>query len=248
MARRAGGRRSAARIFARWSSCSTCSGWSRPALTFALGRLSFPPARIGRLVGLVAGLLIALNGALVMSEHTVMTEALFVPLITGLDDGAGLGVALWPSSGLFGLAGLLLGLATLTRPVAQALVPIVPIAILLVSPSWRQTAARSAVALGVFGLMLVPLWCARRRRHDSASVGSLGQSLIGRTARHDRGAWTYYDPAVHANEPDDRVRARKILQQAADSGSSGKAIHTRLRRELGAEPGRGRPPDAQPRH
>src|SRR3954468_10450780 len=124
-------------------------------LTFALGRLSFPPARIGRMVGLVAGLTIALNGALVMSEHTVMTEALFVPTITGSMTAlvwALRSCRLW----LFGLAGLLLGLATLTRPVAQALVPVIPIAILLVTRSWRQTIVRSAVALGILGLMLVP--------------------------------------------------------------------------------------------
>src|SRR5262249_27116851 len=85
-------------------------------LTFALGRLCFPPARFGRLMGLAAGLTIALNGALVMSEHTVMTEALFVPLIAG-----SMAALVWAlRSGrlwLFGLAGLLLGLATLTRPV-----------------------------------------------------------------------------------------------------------------------------------
>ena len=137
---------------------------------------------------------------------------------------------------LFGLAGLLLGLATLTRPVAQALVPVIPLVILLVSRSWRRTLVRSAVALGVFGLVLAPLMVSSAAEQDSASVGSLGQSLIGRTARHDRGAWTYYDPALHADEPEDRIRARKILQQAADSGSSGKAVHTRLRRELGLTP------------
>jgi hypothetical protein len=88
----------------------------------------------------------------------------------------------------------------------------------------------------VFGLTLAPLMVRSAAQQDGASVGSLGQSLIGRTARHDRGAWTYYDPALHADEPEDRVRARKILQQAADSGSSGKAVHTRLRRELGLTP------------
>jgi hypothetical protein len=204
-------------------------------LTFALGWLCFPPARLGRLVGLAAGLLIALNGALVMSEHTVMTEALFVPLITG-----SMTVFVWAlrSNRLwqFGLAGLLLGLATLTRPVAQALVPVLPLVILLVSRAWRPTLVRSVVAVGAFGLVLVPLMVSSALAQDSASVGSLGQSLLGRTARHDRGAWTYYDPALHANEPEDRVRARKILQQAADSGSSGKAVHTRLRRELGLTP------------
>jgi 4-amino-4-deoxy-L-arabinose transferase-like glycosyltransferase len=204
-------------------------------LTFALGRLCFPPARLGRLVGLAAGLLIALNGALVMSEHTVMTEALFVPLITGsmtafvwaLRTGR-----LWQ----FGLAGLLLGLATLTRPVAQVLIPVFPVVILLVSRAWRPTLIRSVAVLGAFGLVLVPLMVSSALSQDSASVGSLGQSLLGRTARHDRGAWTYYDPDLHGNEPEDRVRARRILQQAADSGSSGKAVHTRLRRELGLTP------------
>jgi 4-amino-4-deoxy-L-arabinose transferase-like glycosyltransferase len=204
-------------------------------LTFALGRLCFPPARIGRIVGLVAGLTIALNGALVMSEHTVMTEALFVPLIAGA-----MAALVWAlRSGrlwAFGLTGLLLGLATLTRPVAQALVPVIPLAILLVSRSWRQTLVKSAKALAAFGLVLVPFVASSAAANDSASVGSLGQSLIGRTARHDRDAWTYYDPIRDANEPDDRVRARKILQQAADSGSSGKAVHTRLRRELGLSP------------
>jgi hypothetical protein len=204
-------------------------------LTFALGRLCFSPARLGRVVGLVAGLLVALNGALVMSEHTVMTEALFVPLIAG-----SMTALVWAlRSGrlwALGLAGLLLGLATLTRPVAQALVPVIPLVILLVSRAWRPTILRSAVALGAFGLVLAPLMIGSAIAQDSASVGSLGQSLIGRTARHDRGAWTYYDPALHANEPEDRIRARRILQQAADNGSSGKAIHTRLRRELGLSP------------
>ena len=204
-------------------------------LAFALGRLCFPPARLGRIVGLVAGLLIALNGALVMSEHTVMTEALFVPVITG-----SMAALVWAlRSGrlwLFGLAGLLLGLATLTRPVAQALIPVIPLSILLVSRAWRPTLVRSLVALAAFGLVLAPLMIGSALSQDSASVGSLGQSLLGRTARHDRGAWTYYDPALHAGEPEDRVRARKILQQAADNGSSGKAVHTRLRRELGLTP------------
>jgi 4-amino-4-deoxy-L-arabinose transferase-like glycosyltransferase len=204
-------------------------------LTFALGRLCFTPARVGRVVGLVAGLSIALDGALVLSEHTVMTEALFVPLVVGALTAL-VAVLRGGNLLLFGAAGLLLGAATLTRPVAQALVPVVPLGILLMSRSWRPTLVRSAVALGAFGLVLLP-WVVRSSvEQDSASVGSLGQSLIGRTARHDRGAWTYFDPALHADEPADRVRARRILQQAADNGSSGKSVHTRLRRELGLTP------------
>jgi 4-amino-4-deoxy-L-arabinose transferase-like glycosyltransferase len=204
-------------------------------LTFALGRLAFTPARVGRSVGLVAGLLIALNGGLILSEHSVMTEALFVPLVVGTLTA--LVAALRTGSlALFGLAGLLLGLATLTRPVAQILVPIIPLAALLVSRSWRPTLLRTGVALAGFALMMAP-WVVRSAiEQDSAGVGSLGQSLIGRTARHDRGAYTYYDPALHAGEPAERVKARQILQQAANSGSSGKSVHTRLRKELNLSP------------
>ena len=204
-------------------------------LTFALGRICFTPARVGRIVGLIAGLSIALNGGMILSEHTVMTETLFVPLVVGtltaLVAALRGGNLLW-----FGVAGILLGFATLTRPVAQALIPVIPLTILLVSRGWRPTLVRTAVALGAFALVLVPWMVRSAVEQDSAAVGSLGQSLIGRTARHDRGNWTYYDPALHADEPADRVRARRILQQAADNGSSGKSIHTRLRRELGLSP------------
>src|SRR5688572_20657798 len=150
-------------------------------LTFALGRLCFTPARVGRIVGIGAGLLIALNGGLILSEHSVMTEALFVPLIVGTLTA--LVAALRTGQlALFGLAGLLLGLATLTRPVAQILVPVIPVAALLVSRTWRPTLLHTAVALAGFGLMMAPWMLRSAIEQDSAGVGSLGQSLIGRTA------------------------------------------------------------------
>ena len=200
-------------------------------LTFALGRLTF-----GLAAGLGAGLLTALNGALVLSEHTVMTEALFVPLVVATL--AALVAALrarrlW----LYALAGLLLAGATLTRPVAQVLVPLVPLAILLVERRWRPTLLLSAAALGAFAVVLLPWVVRSASEQDSASIGSLGQTLVGRTARHDRGQFTYFDPAVHDAEADPaRLHARRVLQQSADNGSSGKAIHTRLRKELGLSP------------
>jgi 4-amino-4-deoxy-L-arabinose transferase-like glycosyltransferase len=164
-----------------------------------------------------------------------MTEALFDPLIVGTMTA--LVAALRTGRlGLFGLAGLLLGVATLTRPVAQVLIPILPVSNLLVSRAWRPTVLRSAVALAAFALVMAPWMIRSAIEQDSAGVGSLGQSLIGRTARHDRGAFTYYIPELHDGEPEDRIMARRILQQAADNGTSGKAIHTKLRRELGLSP------------
>ena len=146
-------------------------------------------------MGLVGGLLVALNGALVLAEHSLLTEALFVPVITAtlvvlvaaLRSGR-----LW----LFALSGVLLGVATLTRPVAQGLVPLVPLGALLVTGWSRRALVQSVVALAAFGLVLVPWMFKSAAEHDTASVGSLGQSLVGRTARHDRGAFTYYDPAA----------------------------------------------------
>ena len=210
------------------------------ALTFVLARASFTPPALGRIVGLGAGLLVGLNGALVLSEHAIMTEALFDPLVVGALTA--LVVALRTGRlSLFALAGVLLGLATLVRPVAQALVPLLPLGVLLVERGWRRVAwrpplVRSLVGLGAFALVLAPWMLRSAAEQDSASIGSLGQSLVGRTARHDRGAFTYYDPALHADEPPDRARARQILQRAANSGSSGKAIHTQLRKELGLSP------------
>jgi hypothetical protein len=197
-------------------------------LTFVLGRLTF-----GWLVGLVAGLLTAVNGALLIAEHTVMTEALFVPLVVG--SLAALAGALhahrwWP----YLAAGALMGAATLTRPVAQILLPLAPIAILVAERNLRAKIRYSALALGAAVLVLAPWMIRSASEHDSPTVGSLGQTLVGRTARHDRGAFLYYDPAIHDSDPDGaRLHARQVLQEAADRGSSGKAIHTRLRRELG---------------
>ena len=241
-------------------------GVTTAALTYWLGRLTF-----GRAVGVAAGLLTALNGALVLAGQTVMTEALFVPLVVATLAtlvGALRTKRLW----LFGLAGLLLGLAALTRPVAQVLLPVVLLTILVVAwgggtsrghaadgadgprdgrggapprftpargrsamgRSARRVGLFSAVVLAGFGLSLVPSAILSDGDPGGGSDGGLGQALVGRTARHDRGAFTYFDPALHAAEADPvRLRARQVLQQAADNGSSGKAIHTRLRRELG---------------
>lgn len=209
-------------------------------LTYALARASFTPARFGRVVGLGAGLLVALNGALVLSEHAIMTEALFDPLVVAALTALVGGLRtrrLW----LYTAAGLLLGLATLVRPVAQALLPLLPLGVLVVERGWRRdawrtTLLRSAVGLGAVALVLVPWMLRSALEQDTAGVGSLGQSLVGRTARHDRGAFTYFDPTLHADEDPERVRARQILQRAANSGSSGKAIHTQLRKELGLSP------------
>src|SRR4051812_20723502 len=94
-------------------------------LAYVLGRQTF-----GRAAGLATGLLVALNGALIVSGQSIMTETLFTFLLLAtlvllLKAGNG---GRWPWALL---AGLMLGACALTRPVAQLLVLVVPLAFLL---------------------------------------------------------------------------------------------------------------------
>ncbi|MFN8521717.1 MAG: glycosyltransferase family 39 protein [Chloroflexota bacterium] len=197
-------------------------------LTFALGRTVF-----GTASGLLAGLSIAMHGGLLLSEQSVMTEALFNPLIaaslTTLVMASRTGRYRW-----FTVAGLLIGISVLTRPVAQSLIPLLAIAGALTLAPWPRRARLTLVGLAAYGLITVPWSVYTAADRDSAAIGSLGQSLVGRTARHDRGTFAacYGQSADRAGD-DNRRRAALVLQQAADRGSSGKAINTRLRRELG---------------
>jgi VIT1/CCC1 family predicted Fe2+/Mn2+ transporter len=81
--------------------------------------------------------------------------------------------------------------------------------------------------------MVFGIWTLRPGKGDDAAVGGLGQTLIGRTARHDRGGFRYWDAARHGAEPQQRQQVRQILQEAVDRGSSGRAVHTRIRKETG---------------
>jgi len=62
--------------------------------------------------------------------------------------------------------------------------------------------------------------------------GALGQALIGRTVRHDKG-FVYNDPGWPDPDPT-RAVARRIIQEEADRGEpSGGTITARVREELG---------------
>ena len=169
-------------------------------LTYGLGRLTF-----GRAAGLVGGLLVALNGALILSEHSVMTEAPFGTLLvaallalllgarasrpspagsaTGGRDGDGCGRG-W---GWLVLGGALLGAAALTRPVGQILLPLVPLWLLL-RGGW-QSALRDSALVGLgFGLLMGPWMLRNLVEHGSLTAsGGLGRSLIARTIKYDTG-------------------------------------------------------------
>jgi 4-amino-4-deoxy-L-arabinose transferase-like glycosyltransferase len=195
-------------------------------LTYALGRATF-----GRMAALLASLLVALNGSLLISEHTVTTETLFITLLTlaGLVGVLALRRGLW---WLFPLGGAVLGLAALTRPVALGLLPGLPLTLLLQRPPVRVWLGRCALyGLGV-ALVLLP-WMIRNylTLQVFSTEGALGQTLVGRTVRHD--GFVFIDPSAAPDLDDRRQRARELMQQAAD----GRSFITPLRRRLMQEQG-----------
>ena len=206
-------------------------GVGTAGLAFLLGRLTF-----GRAAGMLAGLLVALSAPLLVYEHYVLTESLFTFVLT-----AAL-VALvaawrWPSSRRWLLAGGLVGLASLVRPVGQAMLPLALLAVVGAHPgSPRRWIVGGALVLAGFALPIVPWTIRNQLAHDLATPSTFGRTLIARTAYYDRG-FVFYDEARHANDPDPRrLRARQIIQQRSRRGDPDGEIAGRLREELGLGP------------
>ncbi|MCC6176787.1 MAG: glycosyltransferase family 39 protein [Chloroflexi bacterium] len=188
----------------------------------------------GPWTGLLAGLLAALAGPLLVAEHYVMAEALFIPL--ALAAVAWLAVTLerdarWPLL----VGGLLVGVAALTRPVGLVLAVACGLALLV--EGWHREqqplpALRWALPRGLLLVLGVGMvwwgWSARNLAvHGTFSAeGNAGQTLVGRTMRHDRG-FTFEDPA----EPDPaRRRAREIMQDGR--GGFVSPVRNKIQREL----------------
>ena len=147
------------------------------AATWLLGRLTF-----GRPAGLLAGLLVALNGPLLIFEHYVMAETLFTCLLT-LTPVASVWAARRAEPRLLLGAGLLFGLASATRQTAQPLVVLAPLALLLAGLGWRAT-ARGAVYLAAgFGVVVLPWLAFDYARHQTLSSATLGETLVWRLTR-----------------------------------------------------------------
>ena len=126
-------------------------GLASGLLVYFLGRRLFGP-----LVGFAAALLTVLDGELATYEHAVMTEAIFTCLLVGATVLLVLGVARHPWQTAAGF-GLLLGLATLVRPVSLPL-PLVllfaPAALSISKRLWLTGIAVTAAALVLLPFML----------------------------------------------------------------------------------------------
>src|SRR5205085_2890452 len=123
-------------------------------LSYHLGRLAF-----GRLAGLLAGMLVALSGPLLVYEHYLLTEPLFTPLLT-LTLLLMLRALQRPTAWRLGACGLALAATALTRPVADVLLPLVPLALLLQVRAWRPALRGTAWLLAGFSILFLP-WMAR---------------------------------------------------------------------------------------
>jgi 4-amino-4-deoxy-L-arabinose transferase-like glycosyltransferase len=152
-------------------------GLATVALTYFLARAAF-----NRLAGAVAGLLVALNGPLIIYERYVMAETLMTTLLAAaaLALVVGMQRASWR---LYALGGLLLALAALSRAAAQLLLPLVP----LVALAWHRrpgTALRlSGAALAGFALPAVPFMLLTFGQTGSLGASGLGEALFWRGTR-----------------------------------------------------------------
>ncbi|HZO28869.1 MAG TPA: glycosyltransferase family 39 protein [Chloroflexota bacterium] len=179
-------------------------GVATAMLIYLLGLLTF-----GRMAGLVAGLLVALNGALVLSSQSVMTETLFTFLLVATL----MALLLAGRSGHWGwalLAGIGLGAASLTRPVAQALVILVPLAFLVYTRGpWPILRGICLVVFG-FAIVLAPWMVRNLAEHGTLSAaGGLGRSLVARTIKYDEG---YFDQSRPAADGDQKAEVRQFIR------------------------------------
>jgi 4-amino-4-deoxy-L-arabinose transferase-like glycosyltransferase len=198
------------------------------AAAFGLGRVTY-----GRWTGLIAGLAAALSGPLLIYEHYLMAESLFTLVLTVAVLILVVALRGRGRAWLFA-AGAAVGLAVLTRPVGQVAVPVaLGLPVLLAYPRWRDGARRAGlVGLGLL-IVLLPWMVRNWAVHGTfGAEGALGQALIGRTVRHDRG-FVYDDPRRPDPDPT-RAAARRIIgEEVAGGEPSGGTITARVRDELG---------------
>jgi 4-amino-4-deoxy-L-arabinose transferase-like glycosyltransferase len=201
--------------------------------TYFLGRAMF-----GRPAGALAALSVALSAPLLIYEHYILAEPLFIPLLVlglllvvlAMRRAPGQRSALWLYLG----GGVVLALAALSRPIGQALLPIGPLAILVGCwggrGTFRSTVLPICALLLGFALILVP-WSVRNSMTTGrvSGAGAMGQSLVGRIIRHDEGFTLPKpdSPSPHADPRKTEIRALILTQMNRDARPS--AINHRIR-------------------
>ncbi len=136
----------------------------------------------GRLAGLVAGLLVALNGTLIVYERYVMAETLFTTLLTASALALVLG-AQRTNWRLYALGGALLALASMNRAAAQLLLPVVPLVALLWHHHLKLAARMTGAMLAGFLVLALPVMLLTWVQAGSLGASGLGEALFWRGSR-----------------------------------------------------------------
>jgi 4-amino-4-deoxy-L-arabinose transferase-like glycosyltransferase len=196
-------------------------------LTFMLGFML-----AGTLGGSVAGLLSALSSPLILTEHYLMSETLYALLLVA----SVIVFIVAEKQGSIGLAlvtGALLGLAALTRPIAQMIVPLLALWLLWRYRHHQSKAAKLAVGLCVAFVLVVTPWMVRNLLvQGSFSVaGGMGEGIAVRTIRYEQ----RFDFRASGPEEEPLRSARRIYRDEAEDGSAYE-LAARLRDELSVTP------------
>jgi hypothetical protein len=198
------------------------------AATYWIGRLTF-----GRRAGALAALSVALGGQLLIYEHYILAESIFAALVA-LAALALIAATGWPSPAwrLAATGGAAIAVASLFRPIAEVIVPLVPIYFLVVVRPPRRALTLSAVAIIGFVVALAPAFATDLALRGGVSSGALGEHLLWRITRSDSGYITRDD--LPRGEPDSAqaVARRYVIRKAVDR-TLPQEIFVGLRRDLG---------------
>jgi hypothetical protein len=196
------------------------------AATYALSLLLH-----GRAAASLAGLLTAVCGPLLVTEHYLMSESLFGLLLVATLLSFVV-AAQRRSLGLIALAGLALGLAALTRPVAQLLLPVLALLCLARWAGWRRGLLAAMLLAGCYIATVLP-WMARNGAVQGSFTlaGGLGEGLAVRTIRYDQ----QFDFRAPAGTADRLAVERRIYREEARQESVFQ-LDERLRSEAGLTP------------
>ena len=197
--------------------------------TYRVARVALPPGW-----ALVPALATAMNGYLLILEHGIYTEALFVPLLV---------VVAWMATRLLGLVGskgwllaaatgALMAIASLTRLVLQPFLMVLAGAMLIADgwPPRHDAWRRVAVLIGAFVVTVSP-WLVHNiivHRYVGLSNGTGVSALLPRLWEEEA-TYAWANPA----HPDPIVRSVTIaLQDERDHGSSYWQAYLRVQRDF----------------
>lgn len=180
-------------------------------LTYWIGRLAWggtadhSSVTIGRWAGGLAAVLVALSSPTLRWEHFLMTEGPFAFLFTLVVFLIVLGLrrpGWWP----WAVAGLVLGIAILTRSAGQIAFFVIPPMVLLVERSWKSAIWKTALTFGVCAVVTVP-WMLRNQAVHGAftTAGAAGQNLVTFVAIIHRPDFSFDEPLVTAVDADPKM-------------------------------------------